>query len=195
MPSAPAPSSDDDYLHKLQDYYARHAVFPSYAAIGRIVGLKSTSSVSALVTRLKDAGYLEAKDRRLRPGARFFERPLVASRVAAGLPSMAFDAPPEGLAIDAHLVRRPSQTFLVTVKGDSMIDAGLMPGDTIVVERGHAANAGDIVVAIVEGAYTVKRLVRDNRKFALAPENKAYPVLRPDPLEIAGVVVGSFRKY
>lgn len=189
------PLSDHDYLAKLQDYYARHQVFPSYAAIGRIVGLKSTSSVSAFLERLKADGYLESKDRRLRPGARFFERPLVLSRVAAGLPAMAFEAPAEGLAIDAHLVRRPSRTFLITVKGDSMLDAGLLPGDTIVVEREHAANAGDIVVAVVDGAYTVKRLVRENRKFVLAPENKFYPVLRPDPLEIVGVVVGSFRKY
>jgi len=170
-------------------------VFPSYAAIGRIVGLKSTSSVSAFLERLMADGYLEAKDRRLRPGARFFERPLVLSRVAAGLPAMAFEAPAEGLAIDAHLVRRLSRTFLITVKGDSMTDAGLLPGDTIVVEREHTANAGDIVVAVVDGAYTVKRLKRENRKFVLAPENKAYPVLRPDPLEIVGVVVGSFRRY
>ena len=189
------PLSDHDYLAKLQDYYARHQVFPSYAAIGRIVGLKSTSSVSAFLERLKADGYLEAKDRRLRPGARFFERPLVLSRVAAGLPAMAFEAPAEGLAIDAHLVRRPSRTGLITVKGDSMTDAGLLPGDTIVDEREHTANAGDIVVAVVDGAYTVKRLKRENRKFVLAPENKAYPVLRPDPLEIVGVVVGSFRRY
>src|SRR3954468_7807037 len=184
------PVSDDEYLHKLQDYYARHQIFPSYAAIGRIVGLKSTSSVAAFLARLKDDGYIDVKDRRLRPCARFFERPLVQSRVAAGLPAMAFDAPAEGLAIDAHLVRRPSRTFLIAVKGDSMIDAGLMPGDTLVVEREHAANAGDIVVAVVDGAYTVKRLARENRKFVLAPENRAYPVLRPDPLEIVGVVVG-----
>lgn len=186
---------DAEYLRTLQDYYARHQVFPSYAAIGKIVGLKSTSSVSALLERLKTEGYLEAKDRRLRPGARFFERPLVQSQVAAGLPAMAFEAHPEGLSIDAHLVHRPSRTFLVTVKGESMIDAGLMPGDTIIVERGNAANDGDIVVAVVDGAYTVKRLARENRKFVLKAENKAYPVLRPDPLEIVGVVVGSFRKY
>jgi repressor LexA len=189
------PSSDSEYLGKLQDYYAQHQVFPSYAAIARIVGLKSTSSVSALLERLKAEGYLEAKDRRLRPGSRFFERPLMSSKVAAGLPAMAFDAPPEGLAIDAHLVARPSRSFLVNVKGDSMIDAGLMPGDTLVVERDRAPRDGDIVVALVEDAYTVKRLARENRAYVLKPENKAYPVLRPDPLEIVGVVVGSFRKY
>jgi repressor LexA len=190
-----APVLDPLYLQKLQDYYAEHRVFPSYAAIAKIVGLKSTSAVSALLNRLKAEGYLEAKDTRLRPGTRFFERPMVQSQVAAGLPAMAFDAPPEGLSLDALLVKRPSRTFLVTVKGDSMTDAGLMSGDIIVVERGHLAHDGDIVVAVVDGAYTVKRLGRENRKFVLKPENRAYPVLRPDPLEIVGKVVGSCRVY
>jgi SOS regulatory protein LexA len=190
-----SPVSDGLYLEKLQDYYARHRVFPSYSAIGRAVGLLSTSSVSAFLGRLRKAGLIESKDRRLRPGPRFFERPLVPSRVAAGLPSAAYDGKAEGLAIDQYLVGRPSRTFLVSVKGDSMIDAGLMPGDKLVVEKSAVAEEGDIVVAFVEDAYTVKRLARENRKYVLKPENKAYPVLRPDPIEIVGVVVGSFRKY
>jgi SOS regulatory protein LexA len=189
------PVSDADYLAKLQDYYARDQVFPSYAAIGELIGLKSTSSVAAFLVRLQAQGYVEIRERRLRPRPRFFERPLMQSRVAAGLPSVAQDAPAEGLAIDAQLVRRPSRTFLLKVKGDSMVDAGLMPGDTIVVEKSNSANVGDIVVALVDGAYTVKRLARENRRFVLRPENKAYPVLRPDPLEIVGVVTGSFRTY
>jgi hypothetical protein len=119
------PVSDADYLGKLQDYYAEHQVFPSYAAIGELIGLSSTSSVSAFLGRLKDAGYIDTKDRRLRPGSRFFERPAVQSRVAAGLPSMAHDGPAEGLAIDAHLIKRPSRTFLLQVKGDSMQGAGI----------------------------------------------------------------------
>ena len=117
------------------------------------------------------------------------------SRVAAGLPSLAYDSPPDGLAIDAHLINQPSRTFLLVVKGDSMIDAGLMPGDTLIVERANSARDGDIVVAMVDDAYTVKRLMRENRKYVLKAENKAYPALRPDTIEIVGVVVGSFRKY
>ena len=186
---------DAEYLDRLRDYYAQNRVFPSYAAIGRLIGLKSTSSVSAFLKRLNTQGYVETTARRLKPGARFFERPLMQSRVAAGSPSMAYDGPADGLAIDAHLVRRPSRTFLITVKGDSMIDAGLMPGDTVVVEKANTANEGAIVVALVDGAYTVKRLARENRRYVLKPENKSYPVLRPTELEIAGVVVGSFRKY
>jgi len=189
------PLSDPDYLARLQDYFAKHRVFPSYSSIGKLIGLKSTSSVSAFLDRLKAEGYIDSKDRRLRPGKRFFERPLMPSRVAAGLPSLAYDSPAEGLAIDAHLINTPSRTFLLVVKGESMIDAGLMPGDTLIVERSNAANDGDIVVAMVDDGYTVKRLKRENRKYVLKPENKAYPVLRPETIEIVGVVVGSFRKY
>ena len=68
------PLNDTEYLHALQDYYAAQQVFPSYAAIGKLLGLKSTSSVAAMIERLVDSGYLEMKDRRLRPGARFFEQ-------------------------------------------------------------------------------------------------------------------------
>jgi len=187
--------SDAAYLEKLQDYYAQNQVLPSYAAIGKLIGLKSTSSVSAFLDRLKAEGYVETTARRLRPGQRFFERPLVQSRVSAGLPSRTYDGPAEGLAIDSHLVRHPSRTFLVTVKGDSMTGAGLMPGDTVIVEKANTVGDGAIVVALVDDAYTVKRLVRENRRHVLKPENDAYPVLRPDAFEIVGVVVGSFRKY
>lgn len=189
------PVADSTYLEKLQDYYARNQVLPSYAAIGKLIGLKSTSSVSAFLDRLKQAGYVETTARRLKPCARFFERPLMQSKVSAGLPSRAEDGPGEGLAIDVHLIKRPSRTFLLTVKGESMIDAGLLPGDTVVVEKATTADDGAIVVALVDDAYTVKRLVREKRRYVLKPENKAYPVLRPENIEIAGVVVGSFRRY
>lgn len=187
--------SDADYLQKLQDYYARNQVLPSYAAIGQLIGLKSTSSVAAFLGRLKAAGYVETTARRLRPSGRFFERPLMQSKVSAGLPSRAYDGPAEGMGIDAHLIRHPSRTFLLTVKGDSMIDAGLLPGDTVIVEKADCADEGAIVVALVDDAYTIKRLVREQRRYVLKPENKAYPVLRPEAIEIAGVVVGSFRRY
>ena len=72
------------------------------------------------------------------------------SRVAAGLPSVAHEGPAEGLAIDAHLIKRPSRTFLLQVKGDSMQGAGILAGDTLIVERANAAKEGDIVVAMVE---------------------------------------------
>ena len=189
-------SDDPDHLGRLRDYYARHRVLPSYSRIGDLLGFSSKASVAKLAGRLQAAGYLEfTADRRLKPGHRFFERPVAGSKVAAGSPAAVADDLQDDVAIDQDLVRHPSRTVLVTVKGDSMIDAGLLPGDKLVVERRHTAAEGDIVVAIVDNESTIKRLVKERGRFILKPENKAYPVLRPKELEIFGVVVGSFRKY
>ena len=187
---------DGQYLAKLQDYYARHRVLPSYASIGKLVGLNSKASVADMVLRLKAEGFLESSpDRRLKPGQRFFERP-IAESVRAGLPSPAADAGPETLTIDEYLVPHPSRTVLITVKGDSMIDAGIHAGDVVIVEKRVAANVGDIVVAILDKEFTLKRLDREKGRIVLRPENRAYPVIRPKgDAEIFGVVVGLFRKY
>ncbi len=189
-------ADDGQYLAKLQEYYARHRVLPSYASIGALVGLSSKASVAEMVLRLKTGGFLESSpDRRLKPGKRFFERP-IAEGVRAGLPSPAADAAPETLTIDEYLVPHPSRSVLITVKGDSMIDAGIRSGDVVVVEKRVAANVGDIVVAIIDNEFTLKRLDKEKGRVVLRPENKAYPVIRPkDNTEIFGVVVGLFRKY
>jgi repressor LexA len=189
-------SNDTDYLNNLQDYYAEHRVFPPYSAIGERLGLKSKSSVAALVARLKLAGFLEATpDKRLKPGPRFFERTLADSTVRAGMPHPA-DNSTDSLTIDEYLIDHPSRTVLVRVKGDSMIDAGIQEGDIVVVERRPSANAGDMVVAIVDNEFTLKHLERDKGEYVLKPANPAYPVIRPKgQLEIFGVVVGMVRKY
>lgn len=189
-------SDDGQYLGMLRDYYARHQVLPSYARIGALVGLSSKASVAEMVLRLKAEDYLESTpDRRLKPGRRFFERP-VAESVRAGTPSPAAESFPEALAIDSHLIPHPSRSVLIKVKGDSMVDAGILDGDTVVVERRPTATSGEIVVAIVDDDFTLKRLAREKGRLVLRPENKAYPVIRPDGnLEIFGVVTGLFRKY
>ncbi len=188
--------TDDQYLAALQDYYAKHGVLPSYAVIGRLVGLSSKASVAEMVERLKAAGLLAStRERRLRPGKRFFERS-AAEHVRAGQPSLPGEPPPDSLAIDRYLIRHPSRTVLIRVKGDSMSDAGIHDGDVVVVEKGAAANTGDLVVAIVDDEFTLKRLALERGRPVLRPENKAYPVIRPKgQLEIFGVVVGQFRRY
>jgi repressor LexA len=189
-------SNDRSYLAGLQDYYARHHALPSYASIGQLLGLRSKSSVAAMVARLKLAGFVDSTpDKRLAPTKRFFERPLAAEPVLAGMPSPVDDAPADALTIDDYLIERPSQTVLVRVKGDSMIDAGILDGDLVVVEKTPAAKRGDIVVAIVDNQFTLKRLELDRGRFVLKPENKGYPVIRPEgTLEVFGVMVGLVRK-
>ncbi len=185
-----------DYLAKLQDYYADNGVLPPYSIIMLLMGFKSKSPVAALVARLKLAGFLEATpEKRLKPGKRFFERPIYDS-VRAGFPSPAGDMSHDTLSIDEYLVSHPSSTVLVTVKGDSMIDVGIMPGDTVIVEKRTVANVGDMVIAIVDNEFTLKTLGQEKEKFILIPANPAYPIIRPKgDLEIFGIVVGQFRKY
>src|SRR6201987_935853 len=97
-------SNDRSYLTSLQDYYARHHALPSYASIGSLLGLRSKSSVAALVARLKLAGFLESTpDRRLAPTRRFFHRPLADSPVHAGLPNPIEDAPSDALTLAEYL--------------------------------------------------------------------------------------------
>lgn len=190
-------SNDIHYLGKLQDYFADHKSLPTYSFIAQMMGFKSKNAVTALVARFKLQGYLESTpDNRLKPGKRFFERVMAESTVQAGFPSPAIGDRQDSLSIDDYLIERPSQTVLITVKGDSMIDAGIVPGDVVIVEKRPLANVGDMVVAIVDNEFTLKTLGREGGQFVLYPANKAYPVIRPKgQLEIFGVVVGQFRKY
>ena len=120
---------------------------------------------------------------------------LASEPVQAGMPNPVDDAPADALTIDDYLIERPSQTVLVRVKGDSMIDAGILEGDLVVVEKSATARRGDVVIAIVDNQFTLKRLDLDRGRFVLKPENKAYPVIRPEgTLEIFGVMVGLVRK-
>jgi SOS-response transcriptional repressor LexA len=184
------------YLDKLQDYYAEHKVIPSYSVLATLWGLSAKSWVGECISRMKDAGYLDSTpDKQLKPGPRFFERRLANSTVQAGLPNPALDDGYDLVTIDDYLVRMPSKTTLVRVKGDSMVDAGIFEGDLIVVEQQPNANIGDIVVAIVDNEFTVKTLDREKGQFVLKPANKAYAVIRPrGQMEIFGVMAGLVRK-
>ena len=189
-------SIDPDYLSKLQDYYARHQVIPSYSAMGKLWGIAAKSWVASCVAKLREEGFLKmTPDKRLAPGSRFFERRVAHAPVRAGLPNAALEDGYDLVTIDDYLVRLPSKTTLIRVKGDSMIDAGIFEGDLVVVEQQPNANVGDIVVAIVDDEFTIKHLERERGLFVLKPGNKAYPTIRPKgKLEIFGVMVGLVRR-
>lgn len=187
---------DLEYLAKLRTYWKRHQAFPSMAKLTEIVGLSSTSSVFELIRRLTEAGYLERVEGRIAPTRRFFARPLLG-RVRAGQPEPASQEQPEVLTIDDYLIDDPNRTALVTVRGDSMKDAGLLDGDLVVVETNSPTRPGDIVVAVVDGDMTVKTLRVDRRgQFFLEAANPAYPPIKPQgSLEVIGIVIGSFRRH
>jgi len=183
-------------LAALQDYWAANRAMPSFGAVAKLLGL-SVSTVADSLTKLKGAHYVKAGPTgRLLPGRKFFERPLMG-RVQAGLPIAVADEPAEGMLIDEYLVDSPSRTFLLTVRGESMRDAGLFPGDVVVVKRGAVPVVGDIVVAMLAGEVTVKQLAQgQGGALYLRACNPDFPDLQlAEDAEVAGVVVGQFRRY
>ena len=124
--------------------------------------------------------------------------PLAAHRVAAGFPSPATDYLEDGLDLNDYLVQHPAATFLFSVQGHSMQGAGILDGDKVVVDRAVDARHGHIVVATVDGEFTLKRLYQRHNRVELHPENPAFPPIQftgSTQLQIWGVVVGVVRRY
>jgi len=187
-------NKDHLYLARLQDYHARYRVLPSYAGIGSLVGVSKRAAVK-FVDRMIAVGYLsKAPDGRVTPANMFFARPYI-STVPAGFASPATELMGDAITIDEYLVEHPSSTVLVQARGDSMTGAGINDEDMLVVERNPNADTGRIVIAIVDGDFTVKYLHRDKEGYYLQPANPDFSILRPQgSLEIFGIVVGQFRK-
>ncbi len=111
---------------------------------------------------------------------RAYHLPLYSHSVSAGFPSPADDHVDSTLSLDEHLMPHPAATFLVRAKGDSMVGAGIESGDLLVVDKSLPPQSGDVVIAVVEGELTVKRLKKQGRQVLLVPENDNYP---PIPIQ------------
>ena len=123
--------------------------------------------------------------------------PLSGSDVQAGFPSPADDFLESGLDLNEYLIRHVSSAFLVRVSGDSMIEAGMLAGDILIVDRAESYDHNSIVIAVFDGEFTVKRLLRSVQGWLLKAENKNWrsiPIMGNSQLEIWGTVVGVVRK-
>ena len=195
----------------LVEYVERHGYPPTVREIGERVGLASPSTVHAHLANLERAGYLKRDptkpravellaQRRREPAAAsgdgMQQLPLVG-QIAAGGPLLAEENVEEYVAMPNELTRGGAD-FLLRVKGDSMVDAGILDGDTVVVRRQQTAQNGDIVVALAgddESAdeATVKRFFRENGRVRLQPENASLEPIYAQHVEVLGKVVGVFR--
>src|SRR5688572_23485849 len=194
------------------NYVDEHGYPPTVREIGEAVGLASPSTVHAHLANLERAGYLRrdpTKPRALEvvgrgrapaPAAARAEPrmlPLVGE-IAAGGPLLAEENIEEYLAVPEPL-SRGGEEFLLRVKGESMVEAGILPGDYVVVHRQSTAQNGDVVVALAgddEAAdeATVKRFFREDGRVRLQPENAALEPLYPEHVKVLGKVVGVFRR-
>ena len=127
-----------------------------------------------------------------------YQLPFFLHSVKAGFPSPADDFIDKPLNLDDHLIKHPSSTFFVRVSGDSMVNVGIFPEDILVVVRSLVAKSNSIVICVLDGDMTVKRLVNIKNEFWLYPENNAYKPIRikeDNDFSIWGVVTSSIHKF
>lgn len=187
---------DDTYKKQIRDFYRTNRRMPSYAEIMQLVGFSSRASVWKLITRLVRTGFLE-KDRRGRiaPG-NIWGGLRALGIIEAGFPSPAEEDRGDMLSLDEYLIPNRDASYMLRVKGDSMQDAGIMDGDMVIVERTNTAKTGAIVVAEVDGAWTMKYLRTRNGRPYLEPANRHYkPIIPKGELHIHAVVRAVVRKY
>ena len=188
--------SFNSYKDKIFDFYGENKRMPSYAEIMRLVGFKSNNAVYKLVNLLIDDGSV-TKDAtgRLVPTRSFGELPLLGL-VEAGFPTTADEVDLGKMTLDGYLVEKKDKTYLLEVKGESMIDAGIHEGDLVIAERGKEPKVGDIVIAEVDGGWTMKYYRKKDGKVFLEPANKDFSNIYPEEsLHVAAVVKGVVRKY
>ena len=127
-----------------------------------------------------------------------FKIPLLNDSVSAGFPSPADDYTEENIDLNEHLISNPFSTFFLRVKGDSMINAGIKDKDLIIVDKSLIAKPGDIVIAMIDGEFTIKRLSIKNDELYLKAENHNYPNFsfkNHIDVQIWGVVIYSIHSY
>lgn len=185
-----------DRVMDISNFYYSNGRMPSYSEIGEMLGLKSKNAVFKLITRLEKLKVLRRDEKgRLIPGS--IASPLkVLGIVEAGFPSPAEEELTDTLSLDDFLVRNQTSAFLLKVSGDSMIEAGILPGDMVIVNKSQAPKSGDIVVAEVDGEWTMKYLKKRGDDVTLIPANPRFKPIRPkNELRIGGVVTAVIRKY
>lgn len=169
---------------------------PSYQEIMDLVGFKSKNAVYKLVEKLIDLGVVTKDSKgKLIPSSSLDEVPLLGL-VEAGFPTTMDEELTDTMSIDDYLIEHKDATYLLEVKGDSMIEAGIQEGDLVVVERRGEPKVGNIVIAEVDGGWTMKYYRKDGNKVFLEPANKNYkPIYPKEGLRIAAIVKGVIRKY
>jgi len=184
-------------INALRNFYHEERRMPGYNEMMRIFGYRSKNSVFHAIRMLEDQGYLiKEEDGKLSPTPKLEGRIRLLGSVQAGLPVDAEELDGEPLVLDRFLVPEPERTFMLKVHGDSMIDAGIHEGDYVLVEAQVEPSTHDIVVASVDGEWTIKYYTRDTNGPLLLAANRRYMPLRArHNLHIAGVVRAVIRRY
>ena len=180
----------------LTAFFRENRRMPSYAEMIPLLNVRSKSVVNFWINKLINAGIIEKDDKgHLILTKRSFAIPMVGS-VQAGFPSPEEEALCGVISMDEYLIAKPESSFLLRVSGDSMIGEGIMEGDLVIVERGREPRNGDIVIAEVDGEWTLKYFRKEGNLVVLEAANPKYPVIKAKrELKIGGIVTAVIRKY
>ena len=182
----------------LREFFVKERRLPGYNEMLRIFEYRSKNSVFQALHMLETKGYIvKAKNGKIAPTAKLDGGVRILGTVQAGIPVDAeqiADAP--SLQMETFLTPHPERSFLLEVRGDSMVDAAINEGDYVLVEARTRASVGDIVVANVDGEWTLKFLDRDADGLFLRPGNAKYPPIHAkEHLSVAGIVRAVVRRY
>ncbi len=184
------------HLDALIRFYKKRKRMPTYSELATLWHYKSKGAVRYAVQKLIDAGVIE-KDQNgtLLPRALMGQTPLLGY-VEAGFPSAAEEELVDTMSLDEYLIENKEATFMLKVKGDSMIDAGIMEGDIVLVERGKNPKPGEIVIAQIDGEYTMKYFRKKGATVYLEAANPHYKPFYPkEALRVEAIVRAVIRKY
>ena len=169
---------------------------PSFSEMGELTGIRSKGAVSKFINKLIQNNVLEKDEKGKLIPKSIAAAARVLGTVEAGFPSPAEEELADTMSLDDFLIQNPQATFLLKVSGDSMSGAGILPGDMVIVDKGQTPKSGDIVIAEVDGEWTMKYLRKRGSDVALIPANPKYKPIKPErELKIAGVVTAVVRKY
>ena len=195
-----------EVLDFLRNFIRERGYSPSLEEVGQALGMSSVASVHKHLTHLAEKGYIRHEQNRKRSieiggedfsGAPTIELPLLGT-IAAGEPIEAIENR-ERISVPAELVRsRGRRTFVLKVKGNSMVDDHILDGDFVIVVEGRTADNGQTVVALLDGdKATLRRYYRDSDSIRLQPANEALePIIVKDrDIRVQGIVVGLMRRY
>jgi len=183
------------FFEKLKSEYGKEPL-PSFEKIATEFNFKHKNSVWQYFNKLKEADLVREINNKFFINPDMFGAILFDSPVKAGFPSPAEDSIERRVSLDSMFNIDAPSTFMFKVSGDSMIDLGIYEGDMVIVKRCASASDGDVILACVDGDYTLKTFRNKNGKVFLEAANKKYPIIIPErELTIFGIVTGSVRRF